>query len=150
MAVTVEALQEALAGRQLPGGQLVIEPYEAFIGEEALRSAPDPQGSAHPAWLIIASLRCMGITVEELCALAHQAEGDTLLFGNCRVEQFSVLRTGHRYTASAAIREISSRTTRDGSRLDRIEVLVRLQDAASAADVGQVVSTYLFKRGTEE
>ncbi|MDI6909232.1 hypothetical protein [Nocardioides sp.] len=158
MTVSIDKLQ-TLEGHVLPGGRITIEPHESFIGEEALRAEPGAHGGVHPAWFVIASLRCMGISVDELCALAFQEEGDVLLFGNCRVEQHQPLREGVTYLASAHIGEVSSRTTRDGARLDSVEVIVRLRvqepsgrDVGASAEVearaGEIVSTYLFKRGS--
>lgn len=148
MTVDVAVLQSDLSGKELPGGHIVIEHHEAFIADRALRAGFDPEGAAHPAWFVIASLRCMGISVEELCTLAHKGEGDTLLFGNCRLDLRQALRPGHSYVTSASIGEVVSRTTRDGARLDSMEVLVRLrEDVSDGAEVGTVVNTYLLKRG---
>lgn len=160
MPIPIATLQDELRDVVLPGGRIVIESHESFITDEALRSAPDPDGIAHPAWFIIASLRCMGITVDQLCELAHQEEGDTLLFGNCRVDQFHALRTGHSYVAAARIGDVDSRRTRDGSRLDSIEVVVQLHAEEPGPDevdvspsgvaIGEIASTYLFKREVAE
>jgi hypothetical protein len=146
--IPITALQDELRGKELPGGRIVIEPHEAALGDDALRAEPDPEGAAHPAWFVIASLRCMGITVDELCGLAHQADGDTLLFGSCRVDQRSVLQVGRAYTTSAHIGEVSTKTTRDGSRLDLVEVVVRLREE-TGPEVGEISSSYLFKRRAE-
>lgn len=145
MSVPVEALQEELRGRRLPGGEITLERHETAISEGALRAEPDGTGAAHPAWFVIASLRCMGISVEELCALAHQESDDTLLFGSCRIDQTTTLRAGATYTAQARVGQVGSRTARDGSRLDSVEVIVELSEAGTPA--GTITSTYLFKRG---
>jgi hypothetical protein len=150
MTVPIGTLEE-LQGRTLPGGELVIEPHEAFIADDALRSSSGPAELAHPVWFVMASLRCMGITVEDLCALAHQGPKDVLLLGNCRVEQHEPLACGTPYRATAEIGQIGSRTTRDGARLDSIDVIVRLlrESEDDETAVGKVVSTYLFKRGQD-
>lgn len=150
MTIPIADLQKELRGRLMPGGRIVIEHHEAAIAEGALRAEPDVDGAAHPAWFMIASLRCMGITVEELCSLARQEEGDTLLFGNCRIEQAETLRVGAAYVAAARIGEVGTRTIRDGSRLDSVEVAVELNedamDGSAGAVVGAITSVYLFKR----
>ncbi|GGN80649.1 MULTISPECIES: hypothetical protein [Nocardia] len=145
MSVPVETLQRELRGRRLPGGEITLERHETAIAEDALRAEPDGTDAAHPAWFIIASLRCMGVSVEELCALAHQDSGDTLLFGSCRIDQTNTLRAGATYAAQAHIGEVGSRHARDGSRLDSVEVVVELSEAGTPA--GTITSTYLFKRG---
>lgn len=135
MAISLDELRTSLDGMQLPGGELRIEAYEAAIGDQAWHADPDPDGFAHPMWFIVASVRCMGISVEELCVLAHQGESDTLLFGSCTVVQDQPLRVGATYSATAAVTGVDSRQTRDGSRLDTIAVAVRLREA-SGDDVG--------------
>ncbi|MGW0161689.1 hypothetical protein ACWDUN_20500 [Mycobacterium sp. NPDC003323] len=146
MTVSVEELQQRLVGKSLPGGSIVIESHEAAIGDDALRATDIADGVAHPFWFIVTSLRCMGISVDELCALAKQGDSDLLLFGQCDVEQDQPMLVGHRYSADAVISEVGSTTTRDGSRLDNIDVMVRIRDASQLA-VGSVTSRYLFKRG---
>jgi hypothetical protein len=143
---------ELLQGRALPGGELVIEPHEAFIADDALRSSSGPPEMAHPVWFVMASLRCMGITVEDLCELAHQGPDDVLLLGNCRVEQHEPLACGTPYRATAEIGRVGTRQMRDGSRLDSVDVVVRLvkESDQDGVTVGEIVSTYLFKRGQED
>ncbi|MFI5426644.1 hypothetical protein [Aeromicrobium sp. UC242_57] len=143
--ITIDALRERGEGRVLPGGTIDVLPHEAAIGDLALRAEDEDDGIAHPLWFVIASLRCMGITVEQLCALARQAEGDTLLFGSCEVVQEAPMLVGGTYTSDASIGDVGTRTIRDGSRLDSVEVVVELRDEVQK--VGRVASTYLFKRG---
>ncbi|OBF37447.1 hypothetical protein A5719_21780 [Mycolicibacterium peregrinum] len=146
MSISVEELTERLSDKRLPGGSIVIEAHEAAIVDDALRANDFADGVAHPFWFIVTSLRCMGISVDELCALADQQESDLLLFGNCEVDQESPMRVGQSYRAEASIGRVGSKTTRDGSRLDSVDVVVSIRDAADSA-VGTVTSTYLFKRG---
>jgi len=147
--VSVRSLQEDLQGRVLPGGRITIEPHESAIGDHALHARDDGAGIAHPYWFIVASLRGMGISVSELCALAHQSADDTLLFGACEVVQDTPMMVGTSYRSTAEITEIDSRLTRDGSRLDSLVVVVHLFEDSNASDapIGAITSTYLFKRG---
>jgi hypothetical protein len=144
--IDIAELSAQIGGRQLPGAEIVVEPHESAIADEALRSTVNSE-HAHPAWFVIASLRGMGISVDELCALAQQVPGDTLLFGSCIVTQRSPMRVGARYTTTAAVGAVTSRTMRDGSRLDSIEVRVEMTEQASGVEAGDVVCVYLFKRG---
>jgi len=155
---TIDELADRLSQRSLPGGRVTIEPHEAAIADVALRAVVDPQ-TAHPVWFVIASLRGMGITVDELCVLAEQKDHDALLFGSCEIRQIAPLRVGATYTTTAAIEGVTSRTTRDGYRLDSLQVRVVLTEATpdsprqgktaepTGTPVGEVVSVYLFKRG---
>lgn len=146
MSISVEELTQRLAGKALPGGSIVVEPHESAIVDDALRADDNAEGLAHPFWFIVTSLRCMGISVDELCALAAQEDGDVLLFGQCDVVQRQPMLVGSSYTAAASIAAVGSTTTRDGSRLDNVDVAVHIHDDA-ATSVGTVTSRYLFKRG---
>ncbi len=146
MTITVDVLKERLTGKALPGGSILIEAHEAAIIDDALRATDTAAGIAHPFWFIAASLRCMGISVDQLCELAGKSESDLLLFGRCDVEQQQPLLVGSAYTATASIADVGSKTTRDGSRLDHLDVIVTISDAAGDV-AGSVTSRYLFKRG---
>ena len=144
MVPSIDELRADLSGRELPGGSLCIERYESLIADHALR-APDisdsQDPSPHPLWLVIASLRSMGITVDELRALARASAEDTLLFGSVAVTHDRPLVTGTTYVTSAVIDSVDRHRTRAGKVLDSVVVTVRIQDS------GTVTSTYLFLRG---
>jgi hypothetical protein len=147
MTVELETMR-SLEGMSLPGGSLLLEPYESLIADRAFRAAESRDDAAHPAWFVIASLRCLGIDVEELCSLAHKGPDDTLLFGGCEVVQLTPLRPGAHYDVRAQIVEVDSRRTRDGARLDSVAVRASVLEADVPA--GHVTSTYLFKRKAED
>jgi len=148
MTISIDDLRADLSGRVLPGGSIVIEPHESAVADGALRANDDPHGVAHPLWFVIASLRGMGISVDDLCALAGQEPGDTLLFGSCEVVQDVPPEPGQGYVTTARVGEVGSRTIRDGSRLDSIEVVVELFH--DQTPVGVVTSVYLFKRAERQ
>lgn len=143
--ITLDTLREELAGRHLPGGGIDISDYENVIATRALRGVVGQREFAHPIWFIICSLRGMGITVDELCGLAHAGPGDTLLYGEVAVEQELPLRVGGSYRVEAAITDVGRSTMRDGTTLDK--VTVRTELFGDSTRYGAVSSTYLFKRG---
>lgn len=147
MTITLDELED-LTGRELPGDRLTIEPYEARIADHALladglESAGDP--AAHPLWYVILSLRGMGITVDELCEMAGMREGDTLLLGECEIDQRAPLLAGTTYRTTAEVTRVGRRATRDGAMLDSVEIVVRFLD--DTGELGSVTSIYLFRRG---
>ncbi|MEU1953444.1 hypothetical protein [Nocardia rhamnosiphila] len=148
MTIDIQDLARQIGGKPLPGGEIFVEPYESAIADEALQARVDHE-YAHPAWFVIASLRGMGVSVDELRALAHEEPGDTLLFGSCTVDQRHPLRVGGRYITTATIGEVASRAMRDGTRLDSVQVCVSITGADDHIEVGGVTSMYLFKRGAE-
>jgi hypothetical protein len=143
--VPLELLQRTLTGKRLPGADLAIADYENAIATRALRGESADQELAHSIWFIVCSLRGMGVSVNELCDLAHAGPHDTLLYGEVTIEQQLPLRVGESYRAEAVISDVGRSTLRDGSTLDKVTVLVEL----FRADVrhGTISSTYLFKRG---
>lgn len=143
--VSLELLQRALAGKRLPGADLAILDYENAIATRALRGAVGEKEFAHPIWFIVCSLRGMGVSVNELCGLAHAGPHDTLLYGEVTIEQELPLRVGASYRAEAVISDVGRSTLRDGSTLDKVTVLVEL--FGDNVRHGTVASTYLFKRG---
>jgi hypothetical protein len=141
---------EGLRGRRLPGGELTIEPRESLIADEALHAAASESdtGIAHPVWFVIASLRGLGISVDELCELAGKRDRDTLLYGSVELEQTRPLLVGGTYRTTAEIVDVARKTTRDGSTLDSVVVFVEVHDEIGEP-CGSVTGTYLFKRGAQ-
>jgi hypothetical protein len=151
----------------LPGGTLRIDRHESMIADHALRApdregrAPDREGRApdqaldpaldpdgdiaHPLWFVIASLRGMGITVDELGDLAARRPGDTLLLGSVTVTHDRPLLTGAVYQTKAEVGSVARHRTRAGRTLDSVLVTVRVEDG-SGQRYGTVTSTYLFMR----
>jgi acyl dehydratase len=138
-------LQAALAGRSLPGGTLRIDRHESMIADHALRAPDRDDDLAHPLWFVIASLRGMGITVDELGDLAVKRPGDTLLLGGVTVTHDRPLHVGATYRTRAQVEHVDRQQTRSGRTLDRVVVTVRVQDDQGLHH-GAVTSTYLFLR----
>jgi hypothetical protein len=141
----LEDLQTALDGRALPGGAVRIDRYESLIADHALRAPDRDDDLAHPLWFVIASLRGMGITVDELGDLAAKRPGDTLLLGEVTVTHDRPLLVGATYQTTAQVDQVGRHRTRTGRTLDQVVVTVRVQDD-SGQSYGTVTSTYLFLR----
>jgi hypothetical protein len=144
----LETLEAGLRGRRLPGAELTIERRESVIADEALRAPDAATDVAHPIWFVIASLRGLGISMDELCDLAGKRDVDTLLYGGVEIVQAHPLLVGETYRTTAEVTGVGRKTTRDGSALDMVDVVVRVLDVAQT-ECGSVTSTYLFKRGVE-
>ncbi|WP_127128868.1 hypothetical protein [Georgenia sp. SYP-B2076] len=143
--MTVElAVLESLRERELPGGTIEIPRHESFIADHAVRAPGDPD-VAHPVWFIVASLRCMGISVDELMALASAGPHDVLLYGQVDVSIERPLLVGRTYRAAATIVDVGRSAMRDDTVLDRI--VVRVAIGTDEDPHGVVEATYLFKRG---
>lgn len=148
MSTFLAELSPDLVGRQLPGDQTTVTEFESRIADHALLRPNDDTTKAHSLWFLVIALRGMGISVDDLCELAAKRPQDTLLFGTCELEQRHPLVVGATYRTEASITDVARRTSRDGSALDSITVLVRLFDG-DGRNMGSVDSVYLFKRGQE-
>ncbi|MCE3551139.1 hypothetical protein LWC33_06680 [Pseudonocardia sp. RS11V-5] len=143
--IGLDDLRKALDGKTLPGDELTIEGYQSALADHALLAPAEDSDHAHPFWLIVLALRGMGITVDELCALAGQREQDTLLFGTCGIEQHSPPRVGHTFRTSATVGPVARKESRGGGFLDFVTVRVEIRDAGEL--VGVVNQGFIFKRG---
>jgi hypothetical protein len=141
----LEDLRAALDGRALPGGTLRIDRHESLIADHALRAPDRDDDLAHPLWFVIASLRGMGITVDELGDLAKKRQTDTLLLGEVAVTHDHPLLVGAIYHTQAQVDQVDRHRTRAGRTLDRVVVTVRVEDDSGRCH-GTVTSTYLFLR----
>ena len=106
---------EHLPGTRLPGGTFTIPAdddrrFRALVGS---RSADD--GTAHPMWPAIASLRGMGITIGETLALAGtDIERDGPVLAGCQVELVRPLGAGVAYAVTGEITSIERKIGRSG------------------------------------
>lgn len=148
MAPAIEDLRAALTGRVLPGGTLRIERHESLIADHALRAPDRDDDVAHPLWFVIASLRGMGITVDELGDLAVKRPRDTLLLGTVTVDHERPLQVGATFQTQARIDQVDRHQTRTGRTLDSVVVTVEVRDGCRIL-YGTVTSTYLFMRGDQ-
>jgi hypothetical protein len=147
--IEIEDLRRRLDGRRLPGAEIPVERYESALADHALLAPADVE-HAHPLWLVVLALRGMGITVDELCDLAAQRPQDTLLFGNCALEQYRPLPVGHGFRITATVGPVTRKESRSGGALDFITVDVDVHDLEASDDgsVGHVTEGFVIKRGT--
>lgn len=149
--VDIAELKQSLDGRRLPGATLTIEPFQSVLADYALLADGDDSGDAHPLWGLVLALRGMGISVDELCALAGQRPQDVLLFGNCEVIAHRPLHVGATIDVTATIEPVSRKATRNGGFLDFVTVRTTFIDTSdpSGGPVGEVVNGFIFKRGAQ-
>lgn len=147
--VDLDELRGRLGGRELPGAELTVSRHQAAIADHAFL-APDTVGSGegplHPTWFLVLALRGMGITVDELCALAAQRDGDTLLFGSCRLAQHRSPVAGQPLQTTARVGEVVRKQSRSGAVLDFVPVDVQFRDAVSGDDLGALGMDFVFRR----
>lgn len=149
--IDLDSLRTALDRRELPGGELTVEAYEAAIADHALLAPDVDTDDAHPLWLLVLALRGMGISVDELCRLAGRRPQDTLLFGNCEIAQRRPVRVGHRFRMTASTGPVARKESRGGGFLDFVTVRVEVHDTTDGphpdGPVGTVTNGFIVKRG---
>lgn len=138
----IEALSARLTGHRFPGGELVLKPHEAWLGDDAMQSAQ--RGTAgNPLWFLVVALRGMGLTIGELVELADTTMAGGVLFGELTVDQAAPLQPGRRYRVDGGIESIIRREGRSGV----FDVLTfRLDIAADGAVAGTVTSSFILSR----
>lgn len=145
--ISLEDLQRDLDGRELPGGETTIEPYESALADHALLAPDQSADAAHPVWSVMLALRGMGISVDELCALAAKREQDTLMIGDCTLTLLSAIPVGRRLRTSAVVGPIARKESRSGAVLDFVPVRVAILDSLSGQELAVVTNGYVIKRG---
>jgi hypothetical protein len=120
-----DELRRRVVGRPLPGGTFSVAEYERWLSHDALQSPPLPDGVLHPVWVLLGALRGMGLTLEELTAIADGGEGS--LFGETELEQREPLRSDVVYSVRGSITDLVRRQTRKMGIVDfltfRLEIL---------------------------
>ncbi|HVT70763.1 MAG TPA: hypothetical protein VHF26_23650 [Trebonia sp.] len=142
----VGALRAALVGRQLPGGTVRVEPYEAWLGHEAMgAAAPRTDGLLDPLWILVVALRGMGTGISGVIELGRLGPGDSVLFGGLELEQEAPLRTGSDYRVRGEITGVERHQGRRAGVFDEVTFALEISDCAGTRQA-RAVNRFLFRR----
>lgn len=136
-------LRDRVVGTLFPGGTFTVAEYERWLSHEAMQSPPLPVGVLHPVWVVLGALRGMGLTLEELTAIADAGEGN--MFGETEFEQREPLRTGIVYSVRGAVTDLARRETRTMGRIDLMTFRIEIIDPAGAV-VAVSVQVFILPR----
>jgi hypothetical protein len=139
----IDALSQRLRGYRLPGGHYEITPATATeVARLTAWDAPQP----HPVFASIASLRALGVSIEQLCALCEFRLEDGPMLGEFTAVFHGELRQGIPYRTEASIDSIDRRHSARMGALDRLRFTVRilLADGTPVADAHYL---WLLPRG---
>jgi hypothetical protein len=141
----IDVLAMRLRGHRLPGGH-----YEIGVDERQsvarLTGLDNPQ--PHPVFSSIASLRALGVTIEDLCGLCEFRLEDGPMLGEFTAIFHSQLRQNVRYATAATIESIDrTRSARVGV-LDRLRFVVRI-DQPDGTPAVEVRYLWLLPRGAQ-
>lgn len=148
--MTSEELAE-LVGFVFPGATYTIEPYEHWLMADAVQS-PDvtvaSSGVAHPMFAYYVALGGMGMTLDELFAVAGATAADGVMFGECRIEILAPLRVGASYQVAG---EIVGAERKIGRRVGTFDTLTfRLDVFDPEQRVASTTNTFVFPRGASD
>jgi hypothetical protein len=144
-APSFDELQARLVGQAFPGGRFSVEEHERWLSHEAMKSPPIEAPMLHPVWILLGSLRGMGLTIEELVGLAGMDPGAGVLFGETEICQIEPLRTGVEYTVTGAVTALERRQGRRAGTFDVLTFSIEL--ALEGKTVATSTQAFILIRG---
>ena len=142
--MTVEAL-EALVGTDFPGGTYTIEPYRHWLMNDAVGDVPSTSGTASPMEIYYGAMGGLGLTLDELFALAGATAADGPMFGEAEIEQRRPLRVGDTYTVRGGITGVARKEGRRAGVFDIVTFRLELIDADDEV-AGVATNSFVFPR----
>jgi hypothetical protein len=122
-------MSRALPGTPLAGGTFTIPPDDDRRYRELVHGRPSADGSAHPLWTFIATMRGMGISIGQTLELAGaDIEADAPMHGELDIELRRPLRTGVPYRLSGEVVGVEPKTGRSLGRFDLLRLRYTLAD----------------------
>lgn len=130
----IDALAQRLRGHRLPGGHYEIT---ADVAAAVARLSGWDAPQAHPVFASIASLRALGVSIEQLCELCEFRLDDGPMLGEFAATFHRELQQGVTYRTEATIVSLDRRHSPRAGVLDRLrfEVRIGLADGTPAVDV---------------
>lgn len=113
--ITEDQLRDEIVGHELPEGSYEIEPYVHWLMSDAIETPPLPDGVAHPMFVYYAGQGGMGVTLDEMFALAHATSEDGVMLGSAEIDLQRPLQVGERFTITGAIDDVVRKSGRIGT-----------------------------------
>lgn len=129
--VPVEEL-EALVGHRFPGGTYRVEPYVSWLTNDVVGAPQRNDGVAHPMFCYYGALAGMGISLDELFALAHATADDGVMFGEAEIDLRQPLRSGVDYAVSGSIASVTRKEGKKAGVFDIVAFELELHDPSGA------------------
>ncbi|HEY4279610.1 MAG TPA: hypothetical protein VGM91_15405 [Conexibacter sp.] len=134
---------EQLPGTELAAGSFTISAEEdaklaQVVGDGA------PAGAAQPLWAYVATQRGIGVSVEELCALADFDVNDGPLLGSTAMTWSQPIERGVEYAVAGEIVDIARKSGRSGT-FDILTYRERLL-APNGDEVASSTSAWILPR----
>ncbi len=129
MVISLQDL-ERLVGTEFPAGEFTIESHEHWLCADAVLSPDLPTGVAHPMYAYYAALGGMGISLDELFAMAGSSAAEGPMFGEAGLEFHETLLVGDTYRVEGGITAVSRKEGKRIGVFDIVSFELRLIDGA--------------------
>lgn len=144
MPISLEEL-EALKGRSFPGGTYTIEPYRHWLMNDAVGDEPSTSGQASPMEIYYGAMGGLGLSLDELFALAGATAADGPMFGEAEIEQRRPLEVGETYTVRGAFTDVVRKEGRRAGVFDIVTFQLELV-APDGEVAGVSTNSFVFPR----
>jgi hypothetical protein len=144
MPISLEEL-EALKGQCFPGGTYTIEPYRHWLMNDAVGDIPSTSGPASPMEIYYGAMGGLGLTLDELFALAGATAADGPMFGEAELEQRRPLQVGETYTVRGAVTDVVRKEGRRAGVFDIVTFQLELV-APDGEVAGVSTNSFVFPR----
>ncbi|MEE8601445.1 hypothetical protein [Euzebya tangerina] len=127
--ISEEALADEIVGRVLPDGGYRIEPYLAWLVADAVESPGLGVGLAHPMFTYFAAQGGIGVTLDELFAMAYATSDDGVMLGTAELDIVRPLEVGQRFDVVGTVEDVTRKSGRTGV-FDIVTYRLEMRDAA--------------------
>jgi hypothetical protein len=133
-----------LVGHRFPGGTVTVLPQLSWLWADAVGSS-EPE-EVHPSYAFAMAMEGMGITIDELLALADLGADEGSLAGDLALEFEQPLRVGASYRVDG---EIVAMERKHGARMgtfDSLRFEITITDAESGELAVRTENAFLLPR----
>lgn len=141
----VDDLRAALVGYRFPGATVRIDPYEAWLGHDAMCVPHHDGGLLDPLWILVVGLRGMGIGIGGVIELGRAGPDDSVLFGGLELEQDVPLRASADYRVSGAITGVERHAGKRAGVFDQVTFTLDIR-AETGMLAARATNSFLFRR----
>ena len=119
---------QGIVGHEFPGGTYRVEPYRNWLTCDAVLSPLPADEIAHPMFCYYGALAGMGISLDDLFALAGATAEDGVMFGEAEIDLRRPMRVGETFTVRGAITDAERKEGRRAGVFDIVAFRLELVD----------------------
>lgn len=136
---------EALVGQKLPGGKYTVEQYHNWLTCDVIGAPQRSDDLAHPMYCYYAALAGMGVSLDELFAMAHATADSGVMFGEAGIELREPMRTGVTYTVRGGFTDVVRKEGKKAGVFDIVTFELEVVDPEGQV-VGLSSNAFVFPR----